>query len=105
MRGVRVIAKVTYCGHTIQVVAELNRQGQWIGRGIVVGSAFEGILPLTAPLPTPTAALDTTLAAGRRWVDERRSGDDHQKGGWHTATPRTAAPEGAAPGGEDRGLR
>jgi hypothetical protein len=100
VRGVRVIANVTYCGHTIQVVAELNRQGQWTGRGIVVGRAFEGRLPLTAPLPTPTAALDTTLAAGRRCVDERRGGNDHQEGSGPTATPRTAAPEGTslAPG-------
>jgi hypothetical protein len=77
VRGVRVITKVTYCEHTIQVVAELNREGRWIGRGIVVGRAFEGILPLTAALPTPTAALDATLAAGRRRVDERRGGHDH----------------------------
>jgi hypothetical protein len=77
VRGVRVIAKVTYCEHTIQVVAELNREGRWIGRGIVVGRAFEGILPLTAALPTPTAELDATLAAGRRRVDERRGGHDH----------------------------
>ena len=69
------MVKVTYCGHTLQAEAEVNRQGQWVGRGVVVGRAFEGTLPLTAPLPTPTAALDAILAAGRRWIDEQRGAE------------------------------
>jgi hypothetical protein len=65
--------KVTYCGNTIRAEAELNGKGQWIGGGAVVGRDFEGILPLTAPLATPAAALDATLAVGRHWVDEWQS--------------------------------
>jgi hypothetical protein len=69
------MVKVTYCEHLLQAEAEVDRQGQWVGRGIVVGRAVEGTLPLTAPLPTPTAALDAILAAGRRWIDEQRSAE------------------------------
>ena len=72
MRGRRVVAKVTYCGHTIRAEAELNDRGQWIGGGVVVGRDVEATLPLTTPRPTPGEALDATLMAGMRWVDERR---------------------------------
>jgi hypothetical protein len=78
--GCRVAVKITYCGHTVRAEVEVNGKGQWIGRGVVVGRDFEGALPLTAPLPTPAAALDATLAAGRQWVDERR--DTIIREGW-----------------------
>ena len=64
MRGRGVVAKVTYCGHTIRAEAELDDRGQWIGGGVVVGRDCEGALPLTTPRPTPGAALDATLMAG-----------------------------------------
>ena len=67
-----VVANVTYCGHTIRAEAELNDRDQWIGGGVVVGRDFEAALPLTTPRPTPGEALDVTLMAGMRWVDERR---------------------------------
>ena len=71
MAGIKVMAKVTYCGHNLQVEAELNRQGEWIGRCVVGGSALKRTIVLYTPLRTPTAALDALLAAGRRWVDEQ----------------------------------
>jgi hypothetical protein len=75
MPRIKAVVKVTYCGHTLQAEAEVNRQGEWVGRGLIVGRAFEGTLPLTTPLPTPTAALDAILAAGRRWIDEQRGAE------------------------------
>jgi hypothetical protein len=72
VRGRRVVAKVTYCGHTIRAEAELNDRDQWIGGGVVVRRDFEAALPLTTPRPTPGEALDVTVMAGMRWVDERR---------------------------------
>ena len=70
MAGIKVMAKVTYCGHSLQAEAELNRHGQRIGQCVVGGRAFERTIVLHIPLRTPTAALDAILAAGRRWVDE-----------------------------------
>jgi hypothetical protein len=86
---IKAVVKVTYCDHTLQAEAEVDRQGQWVGRGIVVGRAVEGILPLTVPLPTPTAALDAILAAGRRWIDDQRSAE--------RAAPRLLQVEGESP--------
>ena len=73
MAGIKVMAKVTYCGHSLQAEAELNRQGEWIGQCVVGGSACKRTIVLYTPLRTPTAALDAMLAAGRRWVDEQQS--------------------------------
>ena len=73
MCGRRVVGKVTYCGHTIRAEAAPNDRGQWIGGGVVVGRDCEATLPLTTPRPTPGEALDATLMAGMRWVDERRN--------------------------------
>ena len=70
MAGIKVMAKVTYCGHNLQAEAELNRQGEWIGRCVAGGSALKRTIVLYTPLRTPTAALDALLAAGRRWVYE-----------------------------------
>jgi hypothetical protein len=69
--GIKVMAKVTYCGHNLQAEAELDRQGEWIGRCVVRGSALKRTIVLYTPFRTPTAALDALLAAGRRWVDEQ----------------------------------
>ena len=69
--GIKIMAKVTYCGHSLQAEAELNRQGQWIGQCVVGARAFKRTIVLHTPLRTPTAALDAILAAGRRWVDEQ----------------------------------
>jgi hypothetical protein len=72
MAGIRVMVNVTYCGHRLQVEAELNRRGEWIGQCVVAGSAFKRTLVLHTPHRTPTGALDAILAAGRRWVDEQQ---------------------------------
>jgi hypothetical protein len=72
VRGRRVVGKVTYYGHSIRAEGELNDRGQWIGGGVGVGRDVEAALPLTTPRPTPGEALDATLMAGMRWVDERR---------------------------------
>jgi hypothetical protein len=66
------VADERYCGHTLQAEAEVNRQGEWIGQCIVEAPAFKGTIALYSPLPTPQAALDAILAAGRRSVDEQR---------------------------------
>ena len=71
MAGIKVLVKVTYCGHSLHAEAELNRQGEWAGQCVVGGSAFTRTIVLHTPLRTPTAALDAILAAGRRWVDEQ----------------------------------
>jgi hypothetical protein len=68
--GIKVVAKVTYGGHSLQAEAELNRHGQWTGRCVVGRRTVERTIVLHTPLRTPTAALDAILAAGRRWVDE-----------------------------------
>jgi hypothetical protein len=70
MAGIKVMAKVTYCGHSLQAEAELNRHGEWIGQCVVEGRVVKRTLMLHTPLRTPTAALDAILSAGRRWVDE-----------------------------------
>ena len=75
MPSMKAVVKVTYCDHTLQAEAEVNRQGEWVGRGVIVGRAFVSTLPLTTPLPTPTAALDAILAAGRRWIDDQRGAE------------------------------
>jgi hypothetical protein len=69
--GIKVMAKVTYCGHSLQAEAELNRQGEWIGQCVVRASALRRTIVLYTPLRIPTATLDALLAAGRRWVDEQ----------------------------------
>ena len=71
MAGIKVMVKVTYCGHSLHAEAELNRQGRWAGQCVVRGSVFKRMLVLHTPLRTPTEALDAILAAGRRWVDEQ----------------------------------
>lgn len=71
MTGIKVMVKMTYCGHSLQAEAELNRQGEWTGHCVVEGRAFKGTLGLHPPRRTPTAALDALLAAGRSWVDEQ----------------------------------
>jgi hypothetical protein len=71
MAGIKVVAKITYCGHSLQAEAEVNRHGQWIGqlcRG--EGRVSKRTIRLHTTLPTPTAALDAILLTGRRWVDE-----------------------------------
>jgi hypothetical protein len=76
MSGIRVTVNVTYCGHSLQAEAELNRTGEWLGQCVVGGSAFKRRLVLETPRRTPTAALDAILAAGRRWVDEQQGIED-----------------------------
>ena len=68
MPGIKVMAKVTYCGHSLQAEAELDRHGQWIGQCVVEG-VYRRTIRLHTALRTPTAALDAILSAGRRWVD------------------------------------
>jgi hypothetical protein len=68
----KVMAKAKYCGHTLQAEAEVNRQGEWIGQCLVEGPAFKRTITRYSPFPTPKAALDAILAAGRRSVDEQR---------------------------------
>jgi hypothetical protein len=70
MAGIKVMAKVTYYGHSLQAEAEVNRHGQWIGQCVVEGRVYKRTIRLHTTLPTPTAALDAILSAGRRWVDE-----------------------------------
>jgi hypothetical protein len=73
MSGIRVMVTVTYCGHSLQAEAELNRAaGKWLGQCVVEGSAFKRTLILDTPRRTPTAALDAILAAGRHWVDAQQ---------------------------------
>ena len=70
MAGITVVAKVTYCGHRLHAEAELTRHGQWIGQCVVEGRVDRRTIRLPTTLPTPTAALDAILSAGRRWVDD-----------------------------------
>jgi hypothetical protein len=72
MRGTKVTAKATYCGHTFQAEVELNRQRDWIGRCVVKGPAFNGAMTLYAPLRTPREALDAIFTMARHSVDEER---------------------------------
>jgi hypothetical protein len=78
--GIKVMAKVTYCGHSLQAEAELNRHGQWTGQCVVGERAVERTIVLHTPLRTPTAALDAILAAGRRWVDDHAGIARHMEG-------------------------
>ena len=89
MAGIKVMVKGSYCGHTLEAEAELNRQEEWIGRCVVAKASFKETIVLSSPLRTPTAALDAILAAGRRWIDE-------QQGGQRSA-PRLAKAEGESP--------
>ena len=41
MAGIKVMVKVTYCGHSLHAEAELNRQGEWAGQCVVRGSVFK----------------------------------------------------------------
>jgi hypothetical protein len=66
---------VHYRGYTIRVEAERRTEGEWIGRGVVVGAGFATTLPSTGPFPTEAAALDAITAAALRWVDQRREGE------------------------------
>ena len=71
MPGIKVMATGKYCGHTLQAEAEVNRQGDWIGRCVVKGPALNGVLSLYAPLRTPTEALDAILTMARHSIAER----------------------------------
>ena len=42
MTGIKVMVNVTYCGHSLQAEAELNRQGEWIGHCVVRESPSRG---------------------------------------------------------------
>ena len=75
MAGIKVMVKLTYCGHTLEAEAELNRQEEWIGRCVVAKAPFKETIVLYSPLRTPTAALDAIIAAGRRWIDEQRGAE------------------------------
>jgi hypothetical protein len=73
MRGTKVTATMTYCGHILRVEVELNRQRDWIGRCVVTGPAFNGAVRLYAPFPTPREPLEAILTLARHSVDAERA--------------------------------
>src|SRR5262249_17050085 len=93
MPGTKVTATTTYCGHTLRVEVELNRQRDWMGRCVVTGPAFNGAVRLHAPLRTPTGALDALLTMAREWVDEERRAGSGRVPHAEAANASTAVPE------------